>query len=79
MKKCYTGADECSIRVFVKVIVVLKQCNMRTAVQISEDPLYIYNFLFHRNVEPLDDLETPENQNYNTFQESLLEFTSNNT
>ena len=31
---------------------------------------------FYRNAESINDVEASENQNYNTFQESLLEYTS---
>ena len=45
----------------------------------SEILIIAKGHLFYRNVESINDMETSENQNYNIFQESLLEFTSNNT
>ena len=42
------------------------------------DDYIIFNLLY-RNVESINDVEASENQNYNTFQESLLEYTSNDT
>ena len=35
-------------------------------------------YSFHRNAESIDEIDEPQNQNYNTFQESLLDYTSNN-
>ena len=37
------------------------------------------NIVLYRNVEPINDFEISENHNYNTFWESLLEYTYSNT
>ena len=32
---------------------------------------------FHRNAASADEIDEPQNQNYNTFQDSLLDYASN--
>ena len=32
---------------------------------------------YYRNAVTIDEIDEPQNQNYNTFQESLLDYTSN--
>lgn len=34
-------------------------------------------YTYHRNAASADEIDEPQNQNYNTFQDSLLDYASN--
>ena len=38
---------------------------------------YILIYVYHRNAVSIDEIDESQNQNYNTFQDSLLDYTSN--